>query len=43
MGLELDVTEGSAVFVCPKGDAHGPASFAWFTDPAGNVLALIQA
>ena len=25
MGLELDVTGGSAVFVYPKGDAHEPA------------------
>ncbi len=92
MGLELDVTGGSPVFVYPKGDAHEPASFtvlnlvvpdvaaaaaelathgvmlerypdmpqdddgivrstdpsqgptiAWFRDPAGNVLALIEA
>ncbi|MCK0115531.1 glyoxalase/bleomycin resistance protein/dioxygenase superfamily protein [Isoptericola sp. CG 20/1183] len=91
MGLELDVTGGSAVFVYPKGDAHEPASFtilnlvvpdvgaavaelagrgveplrypdfphdedgvvrstdpadgptiAWFTDPARNVLSLIE-
>jgi catechol 2,3-dioxygenase-like lactoylglutathione lyase family enzyme len=27
MGLELDVTGGSPVFVYPKGDAHEPASF----------------
>ncbi|GAB3093662.1 VOC family protein [Isoptericola nanjingensis] len=26
MGLELDVTGGSAVFVYPKGEAHEPAS-----------------
>ncbi|GAA1986376.1 hypothetical protein GCM10009718_24730 [Isoptericola halotolerans] len=92
MGLELDVTGGSAVFVYPKGDAHEPASFtvlnlevpdvaaaaadlaergaellrypgfphdddgivrstdpaegptiAWFADPAGNVLSLLEA
>jgi catechol 2,3-dioxygenase-like lactoylglutathione lyase family enzyme len=91
VGLELDVTGGSAVFVYPKGTAHSPASFtilnlvvpdvgaaatvlsdrgvqllrypgsgqdddgimrsagtgqgptiAWFTDPAGNVLSLIE-
>jgi catechol 2,3-dioxygenase-like lactoylglutathione lyase family enzyme len=27
MGLDLDVTGGSPVFVYPKGDAHEPASF----------------
>ena len=91
MGLELDVTGGSPVFVYQKGDAHSPASYtvlnlvvpdvdaavvelaaagvglerypgmpqdddgvmrstdpsegptiAWFTDPAGNVLSIIQ-
>ncbi|MBO0607577.1 VOC family protein [Myceligenerans salitolerans] len=26
-GLEIDLTEGSSVFVYPKGDAHTPASF----------------
>lgn len=92
MGLELDGTGGSAVFVYPKGADHSPASFtilnlvvpdvgaaateladrgvpllrypefdqdddgilrstdpaqgptiAWFADPAGNVLSLIEA
>jgi predicted enzyme related to lactoylglutathione lyase len=27
MGLEIDATGGSPVFVYPKGDAHEPASF----------------
>lgn len=89
--LEIDLTEGSSVFVYPKGEAHTPASYTmlnlvvpdideavteleaagvsmirysgfdqdergvarstdptkgptigWFTDPAGNVIALIQ-
>ncbi|GAB3168306.1 hypothetical protein GCM10027059_30720 [Myceligenerans halotolerans] len=26
-GLEIDLTEGSSVFVYPKGEAHTPASF----------------
>ncbi|WP_402465180.1 VOC family protein [Isoptericola aurantiacus] len=92
MGLELDVTGGSPVFVYPKGAAHRPANhtvlnlqvadidaavfelaaagvdllrypdfphddagvvrsddpgsgptIAWFTDPARNVIGLIQA
>ncbi|WP_407317747.1 VOC family protein [Isoptericola halotolerans] len=91
MGLEIDATGGSPVFVYPKGDAHEPASFtilnlvvpdvgaavaelvgrgveplrypdfphdedgvvrstdpaqgptiAWFADPAGNVLSLVE-
>ncbi|MCP2267245.1 VOC family protein [Promicromonospora thailandica] len=90
-GLEIDLTEGSSVFVYAKGEAHQPASYtvlnlvvpdidvavgeleaagvsllrypgfdhdergvvrstdpaqgptiAWFTDPAGNVVALIE-
>ncbi|GAA4727528.1 VOC family protein [Isoptericola chiayiensis] len=91
MGLELDVTGGSPVFVYPKGEAHAPASHtvlnllvadidaavaeladagvglvtypqfdhdatgvvrsadpeegptvAWFRDPAGNTVGLIE-
>ncbi len=90
-GLEIDLTEGSSVFVYHKGEAHTPASYTvlnlvvpdiddavteleaagvslirypgfdqdergvsrstdptkgptigWITDPAGNVIALIQ-
>ncbi|MFI2364719.1 VOC family protein [Promicromonospora sp. NPDC019610] len=90
-GLQIDLTEGSSVFVYPKGKDHTPASYTvlnlvvpdidaavteleaagvsllrypgfeqdergvarstdpaqgptigWFTDPAGNVFALIQ-
>ncbi|WP_406005432.1 VOC family protein [Streptomyces sp. NBC_00637] len=25
-----------------RGDGEGPAAIAWFTDPAGNVLSLLQ-
>ncbi|RPF20387.1 VOC family protein [Myceligenerans xiligouense] len=90
-GFEIDLTEGSSVFVYPKGEAHVPASYTvlnlvvpdidaavteleaagvhllrypefdqddrgvarstdpaqgptigWISDPAGNVIALIQ-
>lgn len=90
-GLEIELTEGSSVFVYPKGEAHAPASYTvlnlvvpdiddavteleaagvsllrypgfeqdergvarssdpaqgptigWISDPAGNVVALIQ-
>jgi catechol 2,3-dioxygenase-like lactoylglutathione lyase family enzyme len=90
-GLEIELTEGSTVFVYPKGEAHAPASYTvlnlvvpdidaavteleaagvslllypgfeqdehgvarssdpaqgptigWITDPAGNVIGLIQ-
>lgn len=90
-GLQIELTEGSSVFVYPKGEAHAPASYTvlnlvvpdiddavteleaagvsllrypgfeqdergvarssdpaqgptigWISDPAGNVVALIQ-